>query len=307
MDIEKFRIIQDPVYGYRRLEPVPDEKEIAEFYKRQYYESIRTGDSQDTLRRSITGGKDAERERAWLSATLYSDIRNVLNQYASNRTVLDVGCGPGELLSFLQNEGFETVGIEPSVDAAAIARDRGLNVFTSTLEEFVEHHRSKGLPAFAAITLMGVLEHVPNPAGIIELTKEMLEPQVGILCVQVPNDFSELQSAARQKLNKEPWWVAIPDHINYFDFQSLRAMLEHFRFEIIDSQGDFPMELFLLMGDDYVGNPEVGSRCHQKRVRFEMAIPGELRRRIYRALAEIGVGRDILIIGRLDSPPLGCC
>lgn len=117
--------------------------------------------------------------------------------------------------------------------------------------------------------------------------------------MKVPNDFSEIQLAAHKQLGKEAWWTAIPDHINYFDFQSLHSLLERMGVEVIYSQGDFPMELFLLMGDDYVGNPEVGSRCHQRRVRFEMAIPDELRRRIYRALAEVGVGRDCLVFGRL--------
>ncbi|HEC35434.1 MAG TPA: hypothetical protein ENI39_02745 [Anaerolineae bacterium] len=56
------------------------------------------------------------------------------------------------------------------------------------------------------------------------------------------------------------------------------------------------MELFLLMGDEYVGDPTIGKWCHWKRVSFELSIPAELRRRIYRALAKIGVGWHILMI-----------
>lgn len=298
MDSEKYHVIQDPLYGYRRLDPLPDEKEITRFYQSQYYDLIRKGGRAPELRRFMAGGQEAESERAWLRTTLYSDISYLLNQYAPGKRALDIGCGTGEFLIYLKENGFDTTGIEPSSDAVVDAESRGLTVYNSTLEEFVENYRSSDIGAFDAITLLNVLEHVPNPTHIIEITRLLLNPG-GIICVRVPNDFSEIQSAAQKQLNKEAWWIAIPDHINYFDFHSLHALLERLEFEVIYSQGEFPMELFLLMGDDYVGNPEVGSKCHQKRIRFEAAIPGELRRRMYQALAEVGVGRDCLVFGRL--------
>ena len=52
------------------------------------------------------------------------------------------------------------------------------------------------------------------------MAKELLSPG-GIICIQVPNDFNQLQLLALKKVTKKEWWVAIPDHINYFDFQSL--------------------------------------------------------------------------------------
>ena len=90
-------------------------------------------------------------------------------------------------------------------------------------------------------------------------------------------------------------------HINYFDFESLGGLLERKGLEVVHRQGDFPMELFLLMGENYVGDSEVGERCHEKRVRFETALPAELRRCMYEALAGVGVGRSCLVCGRLRS------
>ena len=63
---------------------------------------------------------------------------------------------------------------------------------------------------------------------------------------------------------------------------------------MVHEQGDFPMELFLLMGDDYVNTPKQGESCHRRRVQFEQAVPGGLRRRLYAALAREGVGRNCL-------------
>src|SRR3712207_7662976 len=54
----------------------------------------------------------------------------------------------------------------------------------------------------------------------------------------------------RSKLGVDPWWVAVPDHVNYFDVRSLCETCRQVGFEPVDVQADFPMELFLLMGID---------------------------------------------------------
>jgi len=51
------------------------------------------------------------------------------------------------------------------------------------------------------------------------------------------------------------------------------------------------------MGEDYIGNNEVGSKCHQKRMNFELNIPDELRRNI--SLAKSGIGRNCIMYAKL--------
>lgn len=298
MSIVKYKIIRDPIYGYKRLDPLPTGEELAEFYQNKYYHLIRKGGRAPHLRRFMDGGESARSERAWFHTTLYSDILSIFNQYGTGRRILDVGCGTGELVSYLKDRDFDVVGIEPSADAAALAKSQGLVVYNYTLEDFVDFHTSNASDNFDAIIIINILEHVPEPVEMVRYIKKLLKPGA-MLCVQVPNDFNELQLAAKDKLNKEPWWIAIPDHINYFDFSSLASLLESVGFEVVDSRGDFPMELFLLMGEDYVGNPDTGRKCHEKRISFELAISAQLRRRLYQKFAEIGIGRDCLVFGKL--------
>ena len=296
----KYHVIIDPKYGYKRLEPLPSGSELAKFYESQYYDLIKKGGRVPELRRIMAGGDEACHEISWLEQVLYSDIEYLLKKYAPGKRIMDVGCGTGELIGFLENKGFETMGIEPSFYAVAVATQKGINAQQATLEEYFDSWSFENNHKHHSITLINVLEHVPNPVSIIDLLKRVLEPD-GLILIRVPNEFNDLQLAAQKKFDCPPWWVAIPDHINYFNLHTLSHMLDMLGFETIYSQSDFPMEVFLLMGDNYIGNPEVGSICHQKRVNFEMSISDDLRRKIYHALAEVGIGRDIMVLAKKKS------
>ncbi len=64
------------------------------------------------------------------------------------------------------------------------------------------------------------------------------------------------------------------------------------------------MEMFLLMGDNYTENPSLGRQCHAKRKRFELLFDcyedGQRRREFSRALAAVGIGREVVLLGRLE-------
>ena len=58
------------------------------------------------------------------------------------------------------------------------------------------------------------------------------------------------------------------------------------------------MELFLLMGDDYVADPTVGPMVHERRRRLELDLPADVRRSLGRAWAAAGIGRNVTIVAR---------
>ena len=294
MESTGFQVVEDATFGFRRLDPIPPDAELGEFYESRYYDLVRKGNRAPELRRLMQGGDSASQELRWLKEGLYTDILDILENLSPGRRLLEVGCGTGDFLSFAAEHGFSGVGTEPAHEAAQRGASRGLTVYTLTLDEFANQSPPGG---FDVVVLLNVLEHVPNAVRTLQQCGQMLADG-GILCVRVPNDFSEIQSAARQKLARDPWWIAVPDHINYFNFASLRTVLHRVGFETVYSQGDFPMEMFLLMGESYVADPAVGSRCHARRVQFDLALPPELRRKIYSALGSVGVGRDCLVFGK---------
>jgi 2-polyprenyl-3-methyl-5-hydroxy-6-metoxy-1,4-benzoquinol methylase len=292
-------VAEHPQFNFRHLDPIPSNESLTEFYESQYYDLLRKGIGAPSELRRFEGGNAADRERQWLEEAMYTDIVETLDQLATGKRLLEVGCGTGEFLAFARERGYEVVGIEPAIEAAQKAASQGLTVHADTLNRFVQQQvRGANAHLYSVIVLLNVLEHVPDPIGTVRQCRNLLIPG-GILCIRVPNDFTELQEAAKNQLHKDAWWIAAPDHINYFNFASLRKLLEGFNFEVPYTQGDFPMEIFLLMGDDYLGNAELGSRCHERRVRFDLGLPPALRRRIYHALGESGLGRNCLMFGRL--------
>ena len=292
-----FRIVEDQIHGFRRLDPIPPEAELSEFYESRYYDLLRKGNRAPDLQRIMQGGNAAAEEVEWLREGPYTDIVDILEEVSPGRRLLEIGCGTGDFISFCEERGFKTIGTEPSQEAAERAAAKGLTVHSLTLDKFLA--KSTG-GKFDAIVMLNVLEHVPDAVRTLESCRELLVGG-GVLCVRVPNDFSEIQLAAQEKMAAEPWWIAVPDHINYFNFASLRQTLDKVGLQTVYVQGDFPMEMFLLMGERYIGNPQIGAECHRRRVEFERSLSPELRRKIYAALGHAGVGRNCVVFAKRIS------
>ncbi|MCD6565599.1 MAG: class I SAM-dependent methyltransferase [Bacteroidales bacterium] len=133
--------------------------------------------------------------------------------------ILDVGCGTGIIGSHLADFA-EVVGIEPNASAAQLARDKGLQVVTGTLNDFNSQEQ------FDLVLLSHVLEHLPDPLADIQHIHQILKPK-GKLIIAVPN-----VNALERKIFNKYWdgWD-VPRHIHHFNPKSLRFLLRKAGFE----------------------------------------------------------------------------
>jgi 2-polyprenyl-3-methyl-5-hydroxy-6-metoxy-1,4-benzoquinol methylase len=282
--------------GFLQLDPVPAGSELNAFYQSRYYDLLRQGGRAPEVRKLLDVGGERDEELAWISATLYADLGDAIAPYVEDREVLDIGCGGGDLVEWLGAKGWRASGLDPSTDAIAAARARGVDAHCATLETWSADPENLG--RYGAITAVNMLEHVPDPVAVLSAMRDLLSAG-GVVSFKVPNDFTEIQAVAEASgVARRGWWVAAPDHINYFRADSARAACAAVGLEVVDLLCDFPMEFFLLMGVNYVDEPAQGRTAHAMRRRFEMALPKPMRQALYRGFAAQGLGRNILVTAR---------
>jgi 2-polyprenyl-3-methyl-5-hydroxy-6-metoxy-1,4-benzoquinol methylase len=129
--------------------------------------------------------------------------------------LLDVGSGTGEVLLGAKRRGWSTQGVEPERTAAEMARDRGLEVAISTLEE-------SGLPerSYDVVSAFHVLEHLPESRGFLSSLARWARPG-GFVTIEVPN-FASVQ---RRRM-REQWPNLRPhEHLVHFTPQTLSSTL----------------------------------------------------------------------------------
>ena len=284
--------------GYWQVWPRPDPESLRSLYAERFYEEDKS-----------TYLDDVERDRPYWDA-IWGMRRQVMEAAlpAERRRLLDVGSSGGALLDHFQHHGWQPFGIEPSPHAARYARERfGLDVFRGELLDFPLEDRRAAGTGLDAIHCAQVLEHVLEPEACVERIAALLSPG-GVAYVEVPNDFSAFQTTARDRLGLSSWWVAPQHHLNYFDADSLAGLLRRHGLVEIDRLASFPMELFLLMGEDYVSDAAAGPACHAKRMAFERHLIEADRMdtlaSLYRALAHAGAGRTCgLLVRKPDADP----
>ena len=270
--------------GFAHAIPLPTPQSLEREYAEAYYSEAKP-----------TYLQDAGKDQAW--AQLFQDDRldAIERALGCKGTLIEIGSGPGFFLERAVARGWTAIGVEPSIQAAEFSEKRGLTVRNCTFSNAV----ADGLLATDVIAATNVLEHIPNPIETLEMAASLLKPG-GVMCITVPNDFSPLQLAAQHGKGQREWWLAPPHHLNYFDFSSLEALLRRVGLSPLERLTSFPMEAFLLMGEDYVGQPDAGPVCHRRRMSFDLAFEAagmrDARRAFYAALASAGIGREATII-----------
>lgn len=144
-------------------------------------------------------------------------LQNKLNLINSEQTqkgkLLDIGAGTGDFLLTAKNNGWETIGVEPSDKAKNIAKQKGIS--------FVEEISSLENHSLDVITMWHVLEHVPDLEHQIQELKRLLKP-TGTLIIAVPN-FKSFDAN-----HYKTFWAAfdVPIHFWHFSKKSIHLLFE---------------------------------------------------------------------------------
>ena len=183
-----FEIVDCADCGFIHLNPIPQEDELREFYRKQYY-----AEKRDKLKIP----KKVAKEKLWYEKVVWMDRLNVFNENVKDypKRLLDVGCGYGYFLKFMKENGWEAIGIDSSTIACQYAQSLNVDIFNATIEEIKLQFKKRDF--FNAINLNCVLEHTPNPREVLEISRDLLKNK-GIIRVAVPNDLNLFQLQANR-------------------------------------------------------------------------------------------------------------
>jgi 2-polyprenyl-3-methyl-5-hydroxy-6-metoxy-1,4-benzoquinol methylase len=295
--MSKAGLIAHPKYGFLQVTPTPSPEEISEYYAQEFYSGDYQQLNDSSLEVQVRDQEfyDAQRE------SVLRDVEAVSGRPVAGRSMLDVGCGWGQALLFFQKHGFDCAGFDPAPEAVDYARSRGLNVVHAGIERLDVFAPRR----FDVVTLFNVLEHLADPVGIVSQIRDLVLVPGGLLVIDVPNEFNDFQLSGQAVHGLREWWVAPPAHLNYFSGSTLRALLVGEGFEVPIIRASFPMELFLLFGQNYVNSPELGRACHEQRMAFEANLRAtgrqDLLDELYTWLASRNLGRQVVAVARI--PP----
>jgi SAM-dependent methyltransferase len=203
--IAEYEILECAGCGLQSTFPFPSRDLLRALYAEAYY-----------------GGPSAARFRLkplqkvvrlfrWRRARMLKRRLNVVG----GRRIIDVGCGRGDMIGWLQRWGADVYGTEVSPAAAGVAA--GLigshRIFVGELADATYPSAS-----FDCVTLWHVLEHVREPDALLREIARVLRPG-GFAYIEVPNAAG--WSARRFGQS----WLAydVPKHLFHFSPETLKT------------------------------------------------------------------------------------
>ena len=133
----------------------------------------------------------------------------------SGARLLDIGCAAGAFVEAAQELACNAYGIDISRFATEYGKKRGLKVFQGETPQVIAGEQNWDI-----VTLWHVLEHVPDPKGLLARLRSVMGSG-SLLVIELP-DVASLPA----RFLREKWkMISIPEHLWYFSENTLKRLL----------------------------------------------------------------------------------
>ncbi len=223
--ISDFNIMECLACKFAQIDPFPVQSTRADFYSETAIENRHTQKKRNLLKQIAASLRHMGRK---ITGHNKSNIfAKFLHKYIKpGSRLLDIGCGTGAILINARID-YVCTGIEISPHLAQVTQNRlGVEVITGDFcnVDFGNH-------SFDCITMVSLLEHLPNPVIALKKCYELLTTN-GYLILKTVNH----QGVNRRILGSGWSGYRPPDHMVYFGPVNLALLLEKTGFSNIETR-----------------------------------------------------------------------
>lgn len=163
---------------------------------------------------------------SWLKhAEAYTEMMTQRFGYTSNSLVIEVASNDGYLLQYFNQNNIPVLGIEPTANTAAAAKEKGVN----SVVDFFGVRLAKELVAknIKADLLLGnnVLAHVPDIVDFVGGIKIILK-ETGVVTMEFPH--------LMQLVDNNQFDTIYHEHFSYLSFHTVKQIFESQGLEMFD-------------------------------------------------------------------------
>ncbi|GAA4007189.1 class I SAM-dependent methyltransferase [Streptomyces marokkonensis] len=139
--------------------------------------------------------------------------------------IVEMGCNDGVMLSTIHQAGVRHLGFEPSGRVAELARTKGVRVLTEFFEDSTAARIREAEGPAQVIFAANTMCHIPYPNSIFRGVDALLAPD-GVFVFEDPYLGDLVEKTSFDQIYDE--------HFFLFSAHSVRAMAEHYGFELVD-------------------------------------------------------------------------
>ena len=197
--------------------PVPSQVDVGRYYGSKAFwkaQGVEVDSNDSDWRKKLTENSSLW-ERFCRARRQIQFVRQNLSHLPKTR-IIDLGSGYSPFLYFCQEAGFQNLyALEPFGEICSFLERQGVTTYPQLLEDFVKRN---DLPKFDLMLISHTLEHLLDPAEVLEGLRRHLSPEV-ILFIDVP--FEDYLRPYKQGL-----------HYQFFSPSSIKSLAQRTGFTV---------------------------------------------------------------------------
>jgi 2-polyprenyl-3-methyl-5-hydroxy-6-metoxy-1,4-benzoquinol methylase len=149
------------------------------------------------------------------------------NYLKKNDFVVEIASNDGVLLNFFKEKGYKILGVEPALNIAKVAQERGVDTLPEFFSEKIAKEIAKKQGKAKAILANNVVAHIDDHHDLCRGVKALLAPK-GIFVLEAPYLVDMFENLTFDTIYHE--------HLSYLAIRPLQHLFEQYNLEIVDVQ-----------------------------------------------------------------------